>query len=147
MAIWIEALSERLNAGHAVAFKHVEQLTLGNLDTVKKALECRILNRCLRRHMLDGAAKIVADGEHIAGKIGDRVACGVSLLTLGAAAQILHICHGAQQSVAHIGIFGYQRGQLRVRFDRRVSALLIGVGKPSLILRARLGFFVGHQLF
>jgi hypothetical protein len=54
--------------------------------------------------VLDGALEIVADGQHVAGEIRDGIAGGVGLLALGAPAQILHVGHGPEQPIAHLGI-------------------------------------------
>ncbi len=106
MAIWVEALALGIDARHAVALEHVEQFPLRDLHAVEEALQRRILARRLRGHVLDGAAEIVADGQHVAGEIGNGVAGDVVLLTLGAATKILHVRHGAQQPIAHVGILG-----------------------------------------
>ena len=92
--------------------------------------------------MLDGAAEIVADGEHVAGKIGNGVAGGIGLLALGAAAHILHLRHGAEQPVAHIGVLGDERLKLGARLRGWIGALRIGSGVARLILGAGIGLFV-----
>jgi hypothetical protein len=146
VAIRIESGPERLYARDAVTLKHIQQLALGKLHTIEKALQCRILARRFCRNMLDGAAEIVADGKHVAGEIGDRIARGIGLLAVGAAAQILHIGHGAEQAIAHVGILGDESSELGVRLGRGVDALGIGASDSRLILRTRVGRFVGHRL-
>jgi hypothetical protein len=96
--------------------------------------------------MLDGAPEIVSYGEHVAGEIGNCVACGVGLFALSTASQIFHVGHGAQQPIAHIGILGYERLELGARLRRWIGAERIGTGTGRLILWPGIGIFVGHWL-
>ncbi len=79
--------------------------------------------------MLDGALQIVADGQHVAGEIGDGIARRVGLLPLGATAEIFHVGHGAEQPVAHIRVLREQRGQIGADLRARIGA---GILRSSL---------------
>ncbi len=63
---------------------------LGHLDAFDKDVQRRVAAVArFRRHRGDGPAEIVADDEHVAGEIGDRVGARVGDLALGAATEIL----------------------------------------------------------
>ena len=96
--------------------------------------------------------EIVADGQHVAGEIGDGVARRIGLLALGTAAQILHVGHGAQQAVAHVGVL-----ERASAFSSAPSCApcigcgilglgFRGIGRSCLILvgLTRIGLVVGH---
>jgi len=115
-------------------------------------LQRRILGRCLGRHVLDGAPEVVADGEHVAGEVGDRIAGRVGPFPLGAAAQILHVGKGSEQPIAHIGVLDDQGFELYARLPGRIVAIALAVGTRSLVgigarsgRVARIGLVVGHR--
>ncbi len=109
------------------------------------------MRRGLGRHVIDGALEIVADRQHVAGEIGDGVARRVGLFPLGAAAQILHIGHGAEQPVAHVGVLGEQGVEIGPDLNVRVGAYVLGLGlrgigdlRLILVGLTRIGLVVGH---
>ena len=58
MAIRVETLADRIDAGDAVALEHVQKLALCDLDPIEKALQRGILGGGFSRNMLDGAPEI-----------------------------------------------------------------------------------------
>jgi hypothetical protein len=118
MTVWIETLPERLDARDAVALKRIQKLPLSDLDSIEEALQRGVLASGFRRDVLDGAPEIIAHGQDVAREVGHDIARCVVLLPLGLAAQILHVGHGPEHSVAQIGILGDQ-GLNRACADRR----------------------------
>ncbi len=149
MAVRVEALALRVDARDAVALQHVQKLALGDLDPVEEALQRRVLGGGIGGNVLDRAAEVVADREHVAGEIGNGVTRRIGLLALGAAAKVLHVGERAQQAVAHIGILGDERldlGRGRGSWIEVLGLLSRGLASLGVFRRALIGLVVGHLL-
>jgi hypothetical protein len=149
LAVWIERLTEGVDAPDPVALKRIQEFPLCDLHSIQETLERGILAGGFRGNVLDGAAEIIANGQEVAREVGHGVARCLVLLLFSSAPQIFYVGHGPKQPIAHVFILGDQGLELRVCLRRCLCSVALHAGILCGIDRildslAWFGFFVGH---
>ena len=114
----------------------------------RKLLSAASCSAASGRHRVDGALEVVADGDDVAGELGDGVLGRLLLLALGPLADVVHLGVGPQQPVLEVGGLGPQRGDDVVGVLERLLAAAsragaagapLAAGAPGCASRSRSG--------
>ena len=137
MAVRVETLAERGDAGDAVLLQKPLHLAARDLDALDQRLDRLIAGiALLRRNGVERTLQVVADDQHVAGELAHRIFARVGDVALGAAAEVVHVGRGAEQPVGEVRLLRLQP----LDFDRAFRKLLDGLlGRRLLARGARLG--------